>query len=99
MLRDSEQDKHLSLNQKSLEALDKEDNTLSKQAIDARFTSKSTLFIKTVFENYLQKCNRSLHQDNHLGWMDLFSEVFIKDGTRFDLPEAFKDHFKGFGGK
>lgn len=83
----------------SLEALDKKGNTLSKQAIDARFTSKSTLFIKTVFENYLQKCNRSLYQNNDLGWMDLFSEVLIKDGTRFDLPEAFKDHFKGFGGK
>ena len=83
----------------SLEALDKKGNTLSKQAIDARFTSKSTLFIKTVFENYLQKCNHSLYQNNDFGWMDLFSEVLIKDGTRFDLPEAFKDHFKGFGGK
>jgi len=77
----------------SLEALDKKGNTLSKQAIDARFTSKSTLFIKTVFENYLQKCNRSLYQNNDLGWMDLFSEVLIKDGTRFDLPKAFNPNY------
>lgn len=83
----------------SLSTLDKAGNPLSKQAIDARFTSKSTLFIKTVFENYLQRCNSFLHQGNELGWMDLFSQVLIKDGTRFDLPEAFKDHFEGFGGK
>jgi hypothetical protein len=83
----------------SLDALDKNGNPLSKQAIDARFSSKSTLFIKTVFENYLEKCNQSLHQGIDLGWMDLFSEVLIKDGTRFDLPEAFKKHFTGFGGK
>lgn len=36
---------------------------------------------------------------NDRGWMDLFDRVLVKDGTRFDLPEAFAPYFKGFGGK
>lgn len=98
MLVNSEKDKNLSLNQMSLKVLDSNGKALSKQAIDARFSDKSVLFIKTVFESYLQKMNQSLMSGMDVGWMTLFNRILVKDGTRFDLPEAFKSHFEGFGG-
>lgn len=99
LLRNSENDKNLSLNQLSMDVLDGDEKPLSKQAIDARFSEKSTLFIKTIFELYLQKSSQTLTTQTELGWMDMFNRVLVKDGTRFDLPEAFKDQFEGFGGK
>lgn len=99
LLRNSENDKNLSLNQLSMDVLDGDEKPLSKQAIDARFSEKSTLFIKTIFELYLQKSSQTLTTQTELGWMDMFNRVLVKDGTRFDLPEAFKDQLEGFGGK
>lgn len=99
LLQNSEQDTDLSLNQMGIEVKNKNGESLSKQAIDARFSEKSVLFIQTIFENYLQKINQTTLSETDLGWMNLFNRVLVKDGTRFDLPEAFARYFKGFGGK
>lgn len=98
LLRNSEQDQNLSLNQISLNVFDKNGKAVTKQAIDYRFNDKSIEFIKKVFEAYLLKTNSLLKKEQNLGWMDLFKRVLIKDGTRFDLPACMSDYFKGFGG-
>ncbi len=98
LLYNSEKDRNLSLNQLSLEVSNEQGKTLSKQAIDSRFTEKSIHFIKTIFETYLKNKNQLLASKDELGWMNLFKRVLVKDGTRFDLPEAYASHFKGYGG-
>jgi hypothetical protein len=94
----SEQDRNLSLLQLSNKVLHSNGKSLSKQAIDARFSKKSTLFIKTIFEAFLQKMNQSHLADIDDGWMSSFKRILVKDGTRFDLPKAFATHYAGFGG-
>lgn len=82
----------------SLDVLNSSGKPLSKQAIDGRFSAKSILFIRTVLETYLRKTHDPFTKKHNLGWMDLFGRILVKDGTRFDLPEAFRAFFEGFGG-
>ena len=98
LLRNSEQDYNMSLNQLSLNVIDKNGKPISKQAIDARFNEKSVDFIKKIFEAYLLRTNTLLKNEQDLGWMNVFKRVLIKDGTRFDLPAKLAPYFKGFGG-
>jgi hypothetical protein len=98
LLKNSENDKNLSLNQLSLSVLGKSGFSISKQAIDGRFSEKSVLFIKNIFESYLKSSSTSMISEEDSGWMSMFNRVLVKDGTRFDLPKDFSSHFKGFGG-
>lgn len=98
LLRNSEQDRNLSLNQMSLNVFDKKGKAVSKQAIDLRFNDKSIEFIKRIFETYLLKTNNLLTKEQDLGWMNLFKRILIKDATRYDLPACMASYFKGFGG-
>lgn len=99
LLQNSEKDKNMSLNLMGSSVVNAEGKRLSKQALDARFSKKSILFIKTIFEAYLRKMNLAGNSKTDTGWMDLFKCILVKDGTRFDLPAAFAPYFKGFGGK
>jgi hypothetical protein len=85
-----------SLSQSSNEIFDSFGITISKQAYDERFDDTAVAFVKSIFEEQLQKqIEGAVHPD----FLKKFTRVRIKDGTRFDLPKRLKDHFKGFGGK
>lgn len=99
LFQNSEKDKNMSLNSMCSGVINKKGERISKQALDARFNKKSVFFIKTIFEVYLQKMTLAMDSQTDRGWMDLFKRVLVKDGTRFDLPKEFAEHFKGYGGK
>jgi hypothetical protein len=99
LFANSEEVKNKSLNLMCAGVVNDKGKRITKQALDARFTKKSILFIKTIFEVYLRKMVLAMDSKTDSGWMDLFNRVLVKDGTRFDLPEAFATYFKGFGGK
>ena len=92
---DSSSAKPKSLNQLAIEALSVYDIGISKQGMDKRFNEQALAFLKHLIEKQLSV---ELGQQIEAGWLSLFNRVVIKDATRFDLPEKFKDHLAGPGG-
>ncbi len=92
---DSSSAKPKSLNQLAIEALSVYDIGISKQGMDKRFNEQALAFLKHLIEKQLSV---ELGQQIEAGWLSLFNRVVIKDATRFDLPEKYKDHLAGPGG-
>lgn len=84
-----------SLNQLSIEAMSEHDVGVTKQGVDKKFNEHTLEFLKSLIEKQL-----SVELDNQIdaGWLSSFTRVTIKDGTRFNLPEEYKDYFPGSGG-
>jgi hypothetical protein len=95
MMYDSSSAKPKSLNQLAIEALSVHDIGISKQGMDKRFNEQALAFLKHLIEKQLSV---ELGQQIEAGWLSLFNRVLIKDATRFDLPEKYKDHLAGSGG-
>ncbi len=95
MMYDSSSAKPKSLNQLAIEALSVYDIGISKQGMDKRFNEQALAFLKHLIEKQLSV---ELGQQIEAGWLSLFHRVVIKDATRFDLPEKYKDHLAGPGG-
>lgn len=95
MMYDSSSAKPKSLNQLAIEALSVYDIGISKQGMDKRFNEQALAFLKHLIEKQLSV---ELGQQIEAGWLSLFNRVVIKDATRFDLPEKYKDHLAGPGG-
>lgn len=55
MLKNSESYKNIRLNLMRSNVRNEKEKPLSKQALDTQFSKKSKVFIKTIFEAYLQK--------------------------------------------
>jgi hypothetical protein len=84
-----------SLNQLVVAALSEHGIKITKQGIDKRFTEQALDFLKLLFKNLLEiKIGKQIEP----GWLSSFNRVLIKDGTRFELPEAYKDAYPGSGG-
>ncbi len=66
LLKNSEKDKNISLNLMRSAVPNEKGKPLSKQGLDARFSEKSILFIKTIFEVYIQKM--TLATDSETEW-------------------------------
>jgi hypothetical protein len=84
-----------SLNQLSIEALSEHDIGVTKQGIDKKFNVHTQEFLKNLIEKQLSV---ELDQQIDVGWLSSFNRVTIKDGTRFNLPEDYKDYLPGSGG-
>ncbi len=84
-----------SLNQIAIEAKSEHDIGISKQGIDKKFNEQAVTFMKLLIEKQL---SQELGNQIDAGWLSSFNRVSIKDGTRFDLPEAYKELFPGSGG-
>jgi hypothetical protein len=87
--------KSRSLNQLAIEAKSEHDIGVSKQGIDKKFNDQALSFIKLLIETQL---SQELDQQIEAGWLSSFNRVTIKDGTRFDLPEEYKEYLPGSGG-
>ncbi|MBU3190266.1 IS4 family transposase [Clostridium bowmanii] len=74
-----------------------EDITISPQALDQRFNKESVAFLKTVFQQMLEKQNRILRNDNAL-LRTLFKSIKVVDSTTIPLPENLKSTYRGSGG-
>lgn len=95
MMYDASSAKPKSLNQLSIEALSAHDVGISKQGMDKRFNDQALGFLKLLIEKQLSV---EISQQIEAGWLSLFNRVVIKDATRFELPEKFKDQLPGSGG-
>ena len=69
--------------------------TISKQALDQRFSIASTLFLKNLVEKFLKEI---LPKESSMEQFKNFRTVKIKDSTCFQLPEAFASIYPGSGG-
>jgi hypothetical protein len=84
-----------SLNQLAIEAKSGHDIGVSKQGIDKKFNDNTINFLKLLIEKQLTV---ELDHQIEAGWLSPFNRVTIKDGTRFKLPEDYKDYLPGSGG-
>jgi hypothetical protein len=87
--------KSKSLNQLAIETRSEHEIDVSKQGIDKRFNDQTLSFLKVLIEKQL---SLKLGKELDAGWLSSFNRVIIKDGTRFDLPEAYKNFLAGSGG-
>lgn len=95
LMYDISSGKSKSLDQLSIEAKSEHDIIVTKQGIDKRFNEHTLLFLKNLIEKQL-----SVELDHQIdaGWLSSFKRVTIKDGTRFNLREEYKDYLPGSGG-
>ena len=84
-----------SLSQLSIEARSEHDIGVTKQGIDKKFNEHTLSFLKKLIETQLSV---ELDLNIDAGWLRSFNRVPIKDGTRFSLPEEYKDYLPGSGG-
>jgi hypothetical protein len=68
--------------------------SISKQALDERFNEKSISFVKSVWQEVLQKELGSVY---HSKLFPSFHRVRIKDSTKFNVPATLVD-YRGSGG-
>jgi len=87
--------KSKSLNQLAIETRSEHEIGVSKQGIDKRFNNQTLSFLKVLIEKQL---SLKLGKELEAGWLSSFNRVTIKDGTRFDLPEEYKNYLGGSGG-
>ena len=95
LMYDISSGKPKSLNQLAIEAQSEHYIDVSKQGIDKKFSDATLAFLKELIERQLSV---DLNQQIEAGWFSSFNRVIIKDGTRFDLPEEYKDYLPGSGG-
>ena len=95
LMYDMSSGKSKSLNQLSIEARSEHDIGVTKQGIDKKFNKHTLSFLRNLIETQL-----SVESDLQIdaGWLSSFKRVTIKDGTRFNLPEEYKDYLPGSGG-
>jgi hypothetical protein len=95
MMYDVSSGRSKSLNQLAIEAMSEHDIGVSKQGIDKKFNDHTLDFLKLLIEKQLTV---ELDHQIEAGWLSPFNRVTIKDGTRFKLPEDYKDYLPGSGG-
>jgi hypothetical protein len=95
MMYDASSGKSRSLNQLAIEARSEHDIGITKQGIDKKFNNNTLFFLKFLMEKQL---SMELDQQIDAGWLSSFNRVTIKDGTRFKLPQEYKEYLPGSGG-
>lgn len=85
----------LSLNDLSVQSINKHNISISKQAINDRFTDKSVCFMKLIIEKFIKE---NIGSEDKIEFLDHFKRVRIKDSTCFQLPDCMKDKYAGSGG-
>ena len=95
MMYDVSSGRTKSLNQLAIEAMSEHDIGVSKQGMDKKFNDHTLSFLKLLIEKQLSV---ELDQQIEAGWLSPFNRVTIKDGTRFELPEDYKNYLPGSWG-
>lgn len=95
MMYDASSGRSRSLNQLAIEAMSEHDVGVTKQGLDKKFNDNTMFFLKLLIEKQL---TMELDQQVKAGWLSSFNRVTIKDGTRFKLPQEYKEYLPGSGG-
>lgn len=85
-----------SLQQHCISIFNEQGVSVSKQALDKRFTDSSVSFVQKLFELYL--ASQVLSQEFPSAFNKHFSAIRIMDSTEFKLPECMSEDFPGFDG-
>ena len=67
---------------------------LTKQSLDAKFTTNAVDFIKSLLSVQLEKM--FTHETHSVSGI---RNIIIQDSTKFGLPDKFQKDYKGFGGR
>lgn len=81
-----------SLNGFAQEFAFRENQAISKQAVDKRFSNESVFFVKNLLEDAIKQI---FIEDNIFQRLKYFDKIFIKDSTSFRLPDEFEKKYKG----
>ena len=85
-----------SLDKLALESHIEHTVSITKQALDERFSEASISFAKNLLaQSISEQTNISPSTKEK---MELFNRVLIKDSTRFNIDDSLKEHFAGCGG-
>ncbi|MCT4594464.1 MAG: hypothetical protein N4A57_09380 [Anaeromicrobium sp.] len=73
------------------------DNIVSTQAIHERLNYKAVAFLQEIFVTLLNKSTKG-HSNIPSMLDEHFKRIRIVDSTAFQVPEIYKDEYKGSGG-
>ena len=85
-----------SLDKLALESQIEHTVSITKQALDERFSKASISFAKDLLAQAISEQTKISSSTKEK--MELFNRVLIKDSTRFHVNDSLKEHFPGFGG-
>ena len=83
-----------SLNDHAFELAADKGISIKKQSLHSKFSPRAVQFLKTVIQDQMKA--HSWTESSQL--VAPFTEVFIQDSTRFELPSHLKDDYPGLGG-
>jgi hypothetical protein len=70
--------------------------SISKQSLDERFNDSAVKFLKQLLEETFKK---HIESDKYKELLPCCESIRIKDATSFELPEEFREYYRGSGGK
>ena len=95
LMYDVSSGKSKSLSQMTIEAESAHGIIVSKQGLDKKFNDRTVAFLKRLIARQL---STEISHQIDTEWFSKFKRVIIKDGTRFDLQDDYKDILPGSGG-
>jgi hypothetical protein len=94
LLFNASADVNKSLNSLSVEMKQYFNVDVTRQGLDERFTEKAALYLKSVLSQLCFVIDKPIDE----GWFGYFNNIYIKDSTKFVLPEEYAQIMPGFGG-
>lgn len=67
---------------------------VTKQGLDGRYTEKAALYLKSILSQLCFLIDNPIDE----GWLGYFNNIYVKDSTKFVLPEGYAQIMPGYGG-
>lgn len=94
LLFNASSDVNQSLNSLSIEMKQNFNIDVTKQGLHERYTQKATLYLKSILSQLCFVIDKPMDE----GWFGSFNNIYVKDSTKFILPEEYVQVMPGFGG-
>jgi len=94
LLFNASSDVNKSLNGLSVEMKQNFNVDVTKQGLHERYTEKAALYLKAVLSQLCFAVDQPIDE----GWFGYFNNIYVKDSTKFVLPEEYAHLMAGFGG-
>ena len=94
LLFNASSDVNQSLNSLSIEMKQNFNIDVTKQGLHERYTQKAALYLKSILSQLCFVIDKPMDE----GWFGSFNNIYVKDSTKFVLPEEYVQVMPGFGG-
>ena len=94
LLFNASSDVNKSLNSLSVEMKQNFNVDVTKQGLHERYTEKAALCLKSILSRLCFAVDQPIDE----GWFGHFNNIYVKDSTKFVLPEEYAQAMPGFGG-